>query len=156
MEKQKKDFDNPCGTADSHLLDRHEKVVFDNVYEEESVIESSVNIGEVTGGKNEPIVFNLVEERKEYEEKLRKAVAEAKKIKCEHTVQYICTTRDVSFFTFEEYEAFCPKCMYKTISAFTTKAAAREAFERGEIVKFSRKQIKKLRVVDEKDNGILV
>lgn len=147
--KTKKDFEKPCGTVDSPLLDRHEKVVFENVYEEESVIKSSVNIGEITGGENEPTIINLVEESKEYEEKLRKAVAEAKKIKCEHTVQYICTTRDISFFTFEEYEAFCPKCMYKTISAFTTKAAAREAFERGEIVKFSRKQLKNLKIVDE-------
>lgn len=149
MKDEKKDFEKPCGAADIPAVDRHEKAVFDNVYEEESVIESSVNIGEITGGENEPTIINLVEARKEYEEKLRKAVAEAKKIKCEHTVLYICTTRDISFFTFEEYEAFCPKCMYKTISAFTTKAAAREAFERGEIVKFSRKQLKKLRVVDE-------
>lgn len=47
-------------------------MVFENVYEEESVIESSVNIGEVTGSENKPTIINLVEVRKEYEEKTAK------------------------------------------------------------------------------------
>ena len=114
---------------------------------EEAEIQSEVCLDGIAEGQDKPALIDIERCRRERLLELEKRRKEASKIKCNHCLKYIEETIDIFVCSVTVYNAFCPKCMYGTDGNYETIEEAKQAFERGEIVKFKHADLKGRKII---------